>query len=100
MAPSKNKPAKEKPEMLRRRRNKTVTAPAAKPSTSKTWDDTYHRCAPGLDEIDEACNAHREHHWCDACEGFYGVPHNVGGCHTMQQQRRTLPSGTDRKSVV
>jgi hypothetical protein len=47
-----------------------------------TYDD-YRRCTPGRKTVDRSCNAHPVHHWCAACEGFYGVPHDYG-CHTKE----------------
>lgn len=42
---------------------------------------TDHDCTPGARRLDRACTRHHTHYWCDACDGWYGVPHD-GRCHT------------------
>ena len=35
------------------------------------------RCKPGTtDDPTGKCTWHPRHHWCNTCEGFYGVPHD------------------------
>lgn len=38
------------------------------------------RCEPGETTYPTNCERHSEHHWCNTCEGYYGVPHD-GGIH-------------------
>ncbi len=52
---------------------------------------TDFRCVPGhrLAIEHAACTWHREHPWCEACEGFYGVDHGEL-CHTAEAIRLGL----------
>lgn len=48
-----------------------------------------HRCKPGRKTIDRKCTWHSDHHWCEACEGYYGVPHDAG-CHSRGNQSHSI----------
>lgn len=39
------------------------------------------RCKAGTTEFPPTCNRHQNHYWCVWCAGYYGVPHDGGGCH-------------------
>lgn len=59
-------------------------------------------CVAGQDwNPDGHCAWHRLHYLCDACGGWYGVPHEPGYCHSMQallffRGRRQLGPGVTR----
>ena len=40
------------------------------------YPDGSLRCKPGNARLPRKCSWHPEHHWCETCEGFYGVPHD------------------------
>lgn len=54
------------------------------------------RCEPGSATLPTLCEWHTDHHWCDACEGFYGIPHDLRGCHTMQRREGVILPGSTR----
>lgn len=43
----------------------------------------YKRCEAGQTTEPTDCERHPTHHWCQWCEGWYGVTHD-GFCHTAK----------------
>jgi hypothetical protein len=37
------------------------------------------QCEAGQLDRPIGCERHAEHHWCDTCKGYYGVPHGGDG---------------------
>ncbi len=50
------------------------------------------RCEAGQRDEPTDCDRHPTHHWCEWCEGWYGVPHE-GRCHTAKARKNTKDSG-------
>lgn len=55
----------------------------------------WKKCKPGNKVRPAVCDYHTEHHWCDVCEGFYGVPHDGGmhdgpSAHPMRDPRKCV----------
>lgn len=40
------------------------------------YPDGLLKCRPGGKTYPSKCDFHGKHHYCDTCEGFYGVPHD------------------------
>ena len=38
--------------------------------------DMEWQCEAGQLDRPIGCQRHREHHWCEPCKGYYGVPHD------------------------
>jgi hypothetical protein len=49
---------------------------SAEPRYHRPRADGILRCRPGGTSRPTRCGWHVEHHWCDTCEGWYGVPHD------------------------
>lgn len=55
------------------------------------------RCQPGATTIPTECEWHPDHHWCDYCLGYYGVPHE----ESMHRGLKQHPLGSsDVRSCV
>lgn len=54
---------------------------------TERWGMTELACFAGQPRKPTRCDRHHEHHWCDVCEGYYGVPHDDchGDGHTPQR---------------
>lgn len=61
--------------------------------------DNTPRCSPGMKELPTLCEWHDNHYWCDACDGYYGIPHDLYGCHTMQKLEGVILPGSTRPQV-
>lgn len=57
------------------------------PSVSERWGMTEVRCMAGQPVNPTKCNRHLTHHWCDVCEGYYGVPHDGPEAHSTKWRR-------------
>jgi hypothetical protein len=43
------------------------------------------RCVAGQTDYPSDCTRHSSHHWCEACAGYFGIPHyehKVWRCHS------------------
>lgn len=84
---------------MKRRRKSTpditsdITTP---PPHYRFGSDGTLRCDAGSPELPILCEWHDDHYWCDACKGYYGVPHDLMGCHTMQHVQGTILPGSTR----
>lgn len=51
-------------------------------------------CDAGQPVEPYGCERHSEHHWCDTCRGFYGVPHD--GIHDGPNAHPRGPSDAEQ----
>lgn len=48
-------------------------------------------CTAGQRVHPVGCERHQAHHWCNWCEGWFGVPHD-NRCHTAEvRQDKNIP---------
>jgi len=73
-----------------------ITTDSTPPPNYRFGSDGTLRCEAGSPEMPTLCEWHSEHHWCDACEGHYGVIHDLFGCHTMQRVQGIILPGSSR----
>jgi hypothetical protein len=63
------------------------------PTSIEPEDRPDYRCTAGETEDPTGrCTWHAEHHWCNTCQGFYGVYHD--GIHTATSFRPAHPFGS------
>jgi len=58
------------------------------------------RCEAGSTTLPTLCGWHEDHHWCEACLGFYGMPHDLYSCHTRQRIEGLILPGSSRPNLI